>query len=95
MQPNWIIIHSNSENAAIDFYLYKGTVYEMKKRLLMLVQNSDFVNTAELNEDDYPDSIEKIEYDPDTNTYRIMISDKYEETDEVYTAKEVTSIERL
>ena len=94
MRTNWIVIKSNSDNAEIGFYRFYGSPDEVKEKLLLMAQNSNMVKFSEID-DDYPESIDSVQYDIDTKTYLIVITDCYGETDEVYSAKAINDIDEL
>ena len=95
MKTNWIIIISNSDNAEINFYKFYGSVDDLKEKLLFMAQNSDMVKFEKIYEEDYPKSVNEIEYDTDSKTYFIVLTDYSEEFDEVYTAKALTDIQEV
>lgn len=95
MKKNWIITISNSDNAEIDFYKFYGSVDDLKEKLLFMVQNSDMVKLDGIYEEDYPKSVNEIEYDTNSKTYFIVLTDYSEEFDEVYTAKALTDIQEV
>lgn len=95
MKTNWIITVSNSYNAEIDFYKFYGSVNELKEKLLFLAQNADLVIYEDIDEEDYPKSVNEIEYDIDSKTYFIVLTNYSEEFDEVYTAKALTDIHEV
>ena len=95
MKKNWIITLSNSDNAEINFYKFYGSVDDLKEKLLFMAQNSDIVKFEEIYEEDYPKSVKEIEYDTNSKTYFIVLTDYSEEFDEVYTAKALTDIQEV
>ena len=95
MKTNWIVTKSYSDNAEVEFYKIFGSLDEMKEKLLLMVQNSDLVKYSDEDDERYPESVDQIEFDVDTKTYFIVITDEYGETDEVYSAKALNDIKDL
>ena len=95
MNTNWIITKSYSDNADVEFYKFFGSSDEMKKKLLSMAQNSNLVKYSDEDDERYPESVDQIGFDIDTKTYFIVITDEYDETDEVYSAKALNDIENL
>ena len=95
MRIHWIVTKSNSDNADVEFYRFYGSSDEVKEKLLLMAQNSNMVKFSEVDDDDYPESTDSVQYDIDTKTYLIVITDYYGETDEVYSAKAINDIDEL
>ena len=85
---------SNSDNAEVELYRFHGSSDEVKEKLLLMAQNSNMVKFSEID-DDYPASTDSVQYDIDTKTYFIVVTDRYGETDEVYSAKAINNIDEL
>ena len=95
MRTNWIVTKSYSDNAEVEFYKFYGSSDEVKEKLLLMAQNSNLVKFSEIDDDRYPVSTDSVQYDIDTKTYLIVITDYYGETDEVYSAKAINDIDEL
>lgn len=95
MNTNWIITKSYSDNTDVEFYKFFGSSDEMKEKLLLMVQNSDLVKYSDEDDERYPESVDQIEFDVDTKTYFIVITDEYGVTDEAYSAKALNDIKDL
>ena len=95
----WIIVHTNSDNGYVEFRQFYGTEIEVRQLLRSLAAESDIVTkfTEEADEDeadyeDISDMINDYGFDDDDQTYTVMVSDPYEEYDEVFTAIELDKI---
>ena len=95
MRTNWIVTKSNSDDAEVEFYRFYGSSDEVKEKLLLMAQNSNMMKFSEIDDDNYPASTDSVQYDINTKTYLIVITDCYGETDEVYSAKAVNDIDEL
>lgn len=95
MNTNWIITKSYNDNTDVEFYKFFGSSNEMKKKLLLMAQNSNLVKYSDEDDERYPESVNQIEFDIDTKTHFIMITDAYDETNEVYSAKALNDIENV
>ena len=92
MKTEWIIIKSVSDNEEIELYRFYGSSDEVKEKLLFMAQNGDMFRYAEIDEEEVPKSVDDVEYDFETETYQILVSDAYGESEERYSAKEVEDI---
>ena len=63
MRIHWIVTKSNTDNAEVGFYRFCGSSDEVKEKLLLMAQNSDMVKFSEIDDDDYPASIDSVQYD--------------------------------
>ena len=95
MRTNWIVTKSNSDDAEVEFYRFYGSSDEVKEKLLLMAQNSNMMKFSEIDDDNYPASTDSVQYDNNTKTYLIVITDCYGETDEVYSAKAINDIDDL
>ena len=95
----WIIVHTNSDNGYVEFRQFCGTEIEVRQLLRSLAAESDivtkFTEGADEDEADYEDISDMIDdqgFDMDSQSYTVMVSDLYEEYDEVFTAIELDNI---
>lgn len=99
----WIITHTNSDNGYVEFKLFYGTEIEVRQLLKSMAVKSDIItNFTEEVDRDETDIYEEILYmindqgfDPENNTYTVMVSDQYGECDEVFTAIELSKIKTV
>mgnify|MGYP007091034727 CR=1 FL=1 len=93
-KKQWIITKTNSETSEVVFYKFVGTVNELKRKILHMVQSCSAVEELlENNDERYPDDIEYIEFDEDNQTAFIDVTNYDEEYDEVFTAKALATID--
>ena len=86
-------MESVSDNEEIELYRFYGSSDEVKEKLLFMAQNGDKFRYADLDEEeDFPKSVDDVEYVSETKTYQILISDAYGESEERYSAKKVDDI---
>lgn len=93
MHNKYIIVISNSENPQVEFYTYTGTETGMKKRVLEKAQ--EIAHTIEVDEQDFPDSTDSIEYDEKNEYWQVDIFSYKQEKDYIITVaieKEMESI---
>ena len=79
----------------VEFYRFYGSSDEVKEKLLLMAQNSNMVKFSEIDDDDYPAWTDSFLYDIVRKTYLIVLTDRYGETDEVYSAKAINDIDEL
>ena len=93
MHNKYIIIITNTEDPQVEFYTYTGTESGMKKRVLEKAQ--EIAHTIEVDEQDFPDSTDSIEYYEENKYWQVDIFSYEQEMDYIITVvieKEMESI---